>query len=333
MKRTAPPALIASRAAAIGKDRSFPLEPIRRRRSRDETFRYDDYVNAAAPDHDNDDNADTARTLYNTSIFGKLPNLGGKLLSETTKHSQDTDRAYIHFSRGADMSSSSGNQVRGTSSSSMSKLTNGVARLTVTKPTNGVAAAGGKPKAQMPRTPSSSSSQPVAPSRVRNAPPPPATVRDAVAAKKITTTTAKPVASNVRTAVTNSAAAPLKKPASLAPPKTRPKPAPAIQTKKKPVRTATPPGMSTCKICGRHFAPERIKLHESICEKSTKKKRKTFDPLKQRLKGTEAEGMINQIKSSAKVAQVGSFIFSKMYFFFFFFVNVIFSGIKVRCYI
>lgn len=63
--------------------------------------------------------------------------------------------------------------------------------------------------------------------------------------------------------------------------------------------------LPSCKICGRHFAADRLARHQEICEKSTKRKRKIFDPVKHRLKGTEAEGLINKIKvSSVKQVQV-----------------------------
>ncbi|XP_071552703.1 uncharacterized protein [Panulirus ornatus] len=80
------------------------------------------------------------------------------------------------------------------------------------------------------------------------------------------------------------------------PPRAKPKPPPkpkappaASQRPSKPV-----PGLSSCKICGRNFAPDRIEKHETICSKSqTKaKKRKVFDPVKMRTKGTEAEKFV-----------------------------------------
>ncbi|KAL0269492.1 UNVERIFIED_CONTAM: hypothetical protein PYX00_007201 [Menopon gallinae] len=44
-----------------------------------------------------------------------------------------------------------------------------------------------------------------------------------------------------------------------------------------------------CQYCGRHFAEDRIAKHQEICKKSSKTKRKPFDSVKQRVKGTEAE--------------------------------------------
>jgi len=53
-------------------------------------------------------------------------------------------------------------------------------------------------------------------------------------------------------------------------------------------------GMNECGICGRHFASDRIAKHQEICAKTTKKKRKVFDPVKQRVKGTEAESFLKK---------------------------------------
>lgn len=78
----------------------------------------------------------------------------------------------------------------------------------------------------------------------------------------------------------------------------------ATRNKTLPVKKTPPPGMSSCKICSRNFASDRIKFHQEICEKTSKKRRKVFDPVTHRLKGTEAEGMINQIKSSIKAPPV-----------------------------
>ncbi|XP_063842965.1 serine/arginine repetitive matrix protein 1-like isoform X3 [Scylla paramamosain] len=58
------------------------------------------------------------------------------------------------------------------------------------------------------------------------------------------------------------------------------------------------PGLASCKICGRNFAPDRIEKHETICSKSQAKakKRKVFDPVKMRTKGTEAEKYVTKGK-------------------------------------
>jgi hypothetical protein len=53
-------------------------------------------------------------------------------------------------------------------------------------------------------------------------------------------------------------------------------------------------GMNECGICGRYFASDRIAKHQEICTKTTKKKRKVFDPVKQRVKGTEAEAFLKK---------------------------------------
>ncbi|XP_059477463.1 uncharacterized protein LOC132197888 isoform X2 [Neocloeon triangulifer] len=58
-----------------------------------------------------------------------------------------------------------------------------------------------------------------------------------------------------------------------------------------------PPGMAECNLCGRRFADDRIGKHEEICRKTKQKKRKTFDPVKMRTQGTEAETFV---KSAGK---------------------------------
>ncbi|KAK0163958.1 hypothetical protein PV328_002638 [Microctonus aethiopoides] len=51
---------------------------------------------------------------------------------------------------------------------------------------------------------------------------------------------------------------------------------------------------SACKVCGRRFSTDRINLHEQICIKTTKKKRKTFDITNQRVSGTEMETYVKK---------------------------------------
>ncbi|CAG2055462.1 unnamed protein product [Timema podura] len=53
-----------------------------------------------------------------------------------------------------------------------------------------------------------------------------------------------------------------------------------------------------CQVCSRRFATDRIQQHEEICARTGQKKRKVFDPVKARVKGTEAEAYIRKIKSS-----------------------------------
>lgn len=42
-----------------------------------------------------------------------------------------------------------------------------------------------------------------------------------------------------------------------------------------------------CQFCSRKFAPEILGKHTNVCEKTSSKKRKTFDSAKQRIHGTE----------------------------------------------
>ncbi|XP_063985521.1 zinc finger C2HC domain-containing protein 1C-like [Diachasmimorpha longicaudata] len=67
----------------------------------------------------------------------------------------------------------------------------------------------------------------------------------------------------------------------------------------------TDSGLAGCKICGRKFAADRLSLHEQICAKTTQKKRKTFDPVVQRVKGTELEPFVKKLgkKGSDKKAK------------------------------
>lgn len=76
-------------------------------------------------------------------------------------------------------------------------------------------------------------------------------------------------------------------------------------------RVPTPPGMVSCRICGRHFNQDRIEKHQEICAKTVKKKRRVFDPVKHRLRGTEAESMIAKIKNDTKRKPVIKFYFKE----------------------
>ena len=56
-----------------------------------------------------------------------------------------------------------------------------------------------------------------------------------------------------------------------------------------------------CSVCGRKFAADRVEKHVAICEKSQKKKRKTFDTAKMRVAGTELAGYNSHRKTSASI--------------------------------
>ncbi|KOC61895.1 Zinc finger C2HC domain-containing protein 1C [Habropoda laboriosa] len=49
-----------------------------------------------------------------------------------------------------------------------------------------------------------------------------------------------------------------------------------------------------CKVCGRRFAQDRITLHEQICTKTGQKKRKQFDTMMFRVKGTDLEPFVKK---------------------------------------
>jgi len=70
-------------------------------------------------------------------------------------------------------------------------------------------------------------------------------------------------------------------------------------------------GMNECGICGRHFASDRIAKHQEICAKTTKKKRKVFDPVKQRVKGTEAESFLKKGQPHAVPVPVSTVMYHK----------------------
>lgn len=86
-------------------------------------------------------------------------------------------------------------------------------------------------------------------------------------------------------------------------------PSPAIKKKGTSSGSSTPARRSVfapkprddliaCKNCQRNFAEDRIEKHEEICLKTSKKKRKTFDMTKARVKGTDAA---NYVKSAAQL--------------------------------
>lgn len=52
-------------------------------------------------------------------------------------------------------------------------------------------------------------------------------------------------------------------------------------------------------MCGRYFNEDRIAKHETICVKTTTKKRKVFDVTKQRVQGTEAEVYVKKATKSS----------------------------------
>ncbi|KYN22137.1 hypothetical protein ALC57_05414 [Trachymyrmex cornetzi] len=59
-------------------------------------------------------------------------------------------------------------------------------------------------------------------------------------------------------------------------------------------KLANSKGLVKCKTCGRSFAQNRIDLHEEICMKTATKKRKQFDPVMNRVRGTELEPFVKK---------------------------------------
>lgn len=58
--------------------------------------------------------------------------------------------------------------------------------------------------------------------------------------------------------------------------------------------------LEACHHCGRRFAADRLTVHEGICSKTVRKKRKAYDATKHRVQGTELEAFAP--KGSSKVA-------------------------------
>ncbi|KAK9751761.1 hypothetical protein QE152_g4644 [Popillia japonica] len=81
----------------------------------------------------------------------------------------------------------------------------------------------------------------------------------------------------------------------------------ARQTPRGPPSAATKDDLSTCKFCNRRFAPDRLQIHEDICARTGKKKRRTYDALKHRVQGTELEPFARKaIKVQQKISKPGS---------------------------
>lgn len=57
-----------------------------------------------------------------------------------------------------------------------------------------------------------------------------------------------------------------------------------------------------CRVCGRSFASNRLAKHEKICSKESKKKRKVFDLVAMRYRGTDFENHVKRRDSIAEEA-------------------------------
>uniref|UniRef100_A0A8D8QK99 Zinc finger C2HC domain-containing protein 1C n=1 Tax=Cacopsylla melanoneura TaxID=428564 RepID=A0A8D8QK99_9HEMI len=229
-----------------GWDKSHPLKPIKSNKTAN-----NDPLNKLLASHNKDpvkndlssptNNENTSHYNTGNSIFGKLPNIGGELLS-TQKPKETTTKLFTKNTGTVKPSV--------TTTSSINKSMANV-RITPAK------------KPEPVKTPTKTPPTPLAPPRKRPepkpAPPPPRTP--------------------AKIAPTAGAALTAKSP-------------------KSPIRMAPPtdPNMAQCKQCGRNFAKDRIEAHERICSKTAKKKRKVFDPVKHRLKGTEAESYLTKVK-------------------------------------
>lgn len=63
-----------------------------------------------------------------------------------------------------------------------------------------------------------------------------------------------------------------------------------------------------CKTCGRTFANDRIGYHEKVCTKVVNMKRKKFDAMTFRIKGTELEPFAKKSLKKQEVSIRSSFI-------------------------
>lgn len=72
--------------------------------------------------------------------------------------------------------------------------------------------------------------------------------------------------------------------------------------------------LQECKYCNRRFLPDRIQVHEDICSKTGKKKRKTYDATKHRLQGTELEPYVKKLSRGQSVKVSFYFIPKYLYY-------------------
>lgn len=292
LQTAAAAAALKGNKTAVGRDKSYPLQPIRRNKP--------EIGDDASVDGDALDEITQLVTVYDSSIFGRLPNLGGRLLSDKKPTDGETKS---NFSQSADMSAAARRNVN----SSVTKVTEDMSRLST-----GRSLVNGIPKKpvvnrQIP-SPKQGTVQPMGKSTKSNAAAANRLSDDRLGTSndidrtRLTAADRKPLASReVKKPIPSLTSPTKKKPLTNGTVKMASKSTAAAAVKKP--SQPPPPGMVNCKTCGRNFAQDRIKKHQEICEKASKTKRKKFDPLKQRLKGTEAEGYINQIKSTKKISE------------------------------
>ncbi|KRT83329.1 hypothetical protein AMK59_3082, partial [Oryctes borbonicus] len=81
----------------------------------------------------------------------------------------------------------------------------------------------------------------------------------------------------------------------------------ARQTPRGPPSAAVKDDLATCKFCNRRFAPDRLQIHEDICARTVKKKRKMYDATKHRVQGTELEPFARKtMRGQTKTSKPGS---------------------------
>ncbi|RZF38286.1 hypothetical protein LSTR_LSTR009009 [Laodelphax striatellus] len=228
--------------------------------------------------NDENDFLPRAYDLDATKIFKKLPNIGGALLTE--------QKAMMAPAKESELKKPTPLAVRARPDPAVKAVTKSMSKLSTTKkpevkvsPSSNVVQSRLAAAAASPATNSSSESKQPSRLGVRRPTPVPSTNNSIGSRPSSGTNHAhqEPVRSRIE-------------PKSTTPSKST--------TARPPATKSVPAGLVGCDNCGRNFAPDRIDAHRNICLKTSKKKRKPFDPTKQRLKGTGAESYLKKGKTA-----------------------------------
>lgn len=74
------------------------------------------------------------------------------------------------------------------------------------------------------------------------------------------------------------------------------------QTSRGPSSAVVRDDLVECRFCNRRFANDRLAVHQEICGKTAKKRRKAYDATKHRVQGTEMEQFVRKgTRGQAKV--------------------------------
>ncbi|XP_072157284.1 uncharacterized protein [Bemisia tabaci] len=283
-------------ATARGWDKSFPLEPLKKGVKAKTIPLHTPILNL---DEINSNlrlkdkfsfnkspglNGDTqGLSNINTVIFTKLPNIGGPLISEK----KPDNRIGEEFNAQSGITTNKGEM---SPTKDVSAITRGISRLPVS-PKRKIEPP--KPIGGLTKVASTEEKKPQAPPQAPGRRVPRPNITTTTLSPPKTVTTAKPTIPVIK-----SLKPPAVKPAPLKPKAPAGRAGAGVGAKAAPKDEAAtdfdpksrpvPPGLEQCPICFRSFAPDRIAAHKKVCQKTTKKKRKAFDPVKQRLEGTEA---------------------------------------------